>query len=154
MDLWELTPGKSSIMLLGIYHPPPSNRNIHTNENVIDEFLELFLDLSKKYMDLLIMGDFNIHYYCDDDIRGQQFQDSMEAMGLIQHVNFLTHTSGNIIDFVFTEQLSKFRVTKARKGPMLLDHKMVIWNLNIDKPDTQSIWKEFHNWKKVDLDNL
>ena len=31
---------------------------------------------------------------------------------------------------------------------------MVIWNLNIDKPDSQSIWKEFHNWKKVDLDDL
>ena len=24
-SLWELTSGKSNIMLLGIYHPPPSN---------------------------------------------------------------------------------------------------------------------------------
>ena len=37
---------------------------------------------------------------------------------------------------------------------MLSDHKMVIWNLNIDKQDTQSIWKEFHIWKNVDLDSL
>ena len=37
---------------------------------------------------------------------------------------------------------------------MLLDHKNVIWNLNIDKPDSQSIWKEFHSCKKVDLDHL
>ena len=36
--LWELTSGKSNIMLLGIYHHPPSNRNIHTNENFIAEF--------------------------------------------------------------------------------------------------------------------
>ena len=64
-----------------------------------------------KYMDLLIMGDFNIHYYHDDDIRGEQFQDSVETMGLIQHVNFMTCTSGNIIDLVLTEQLSKFKVT-------------------------------------------
>ena len=81
--LWELPSSKSYIMLLGIYHPPPSNRNIHTNENFPDKFLELFMDLSKKYMDLLIMGDFNIHYYCDYDIIGEQFQDSVEAMGLI-----------------------------------------------------------------------
>ena len=26
------------------------------------------MDLSKKYMDPLIMGDFNIHYYHDYDI--------------------------------------------------------------------------------------
>ena len=130
-------------MLLGIYHPPPSNRNVHTTENFIDEFLEMFMDLSKKYMSLLIKGYFNIHYYCDYDIISEQFQDSLEAMGLIQHVNFVTHTSGNIIDLVFTEQLSKFKVTKVRKGPTVLDHKMVIWNLNIDKQDNQSIWKEF-----------
>ena len=141
--LWELTSGKSNIMLLGIYHPSPSNRNVHTNEDFIDNFLELFMDLSKKYMDFLIMGDFNIHYYHDDDIIGEQFHDSMEAMGLIQHVNFVTDTSGNIIDLVFTKQLSKCKGTKVREGPMLLDHKMVIWNLDIDKPDTQSIWKEF-----------
>ena len=106
------------------------------------------MDLSKKYTDLLIMGDFNIHYYHDYDIISEQFQDLVEAVGLIQHVNFVTHTSGNIIDLVST------KVTKVREGPMLSDHKMVIWNLNIDKPDTQSIWKEFHNWKKVDLDDL
>ena len=109
------------------------------------------MDLSKKYTDLLIMGDFNFHYYCDDDIRSEQFQDAMEA---IQHVNFVTHTSGSIIDLVFTKQLSKFKVTKVREGPMLLNYKMVIWNLNIDKTDTQSIWKGFCNWKKVYLDDL
>ena len=114
----------------------------------------MFIDLSKKYTDLLIMGDFNIHYYHDYDLIGEQFQDSMEAMGLIQHVNFEMHTSGNITDLVFTEQLSTFKVTKVRKGPMLSEHKMVIWNLHIGKPDTQSIWKEFQNWKKVDLDDL
>ena len=66
----------------------------------------------------------------------------------------MTHTSGNITDLVFTEQLRKFKVTKVREGPMLLDHKMVIWNLNINKPDTQSILKEYCNWRKVDLDDL
>ena len=66
-------------MLLGIYHPTPSNRNVHTNENVIDRYLEMFLDLSKKYKDFLIMRDFIIYYYHDYDIIGEQFQDSMIA---------------------------------------------------------------------------
>ena len=57
----------------------------------------------------------------------------MEAMGLIQHVNFVPHTSGNVIDLVFTEQLTKFKTTKVRVGPMLSDHEMVILNLNIGK---------------------
>ena len=46
--LWDLTFGKSNIMLLGIYHPPPSNRYLHTNETFIDKFLEMFMDISKK----------------------------------------------------------------------------------------------------------
>ena len=95
--LWELTSGKSNIMLLGIYHPPPSKRNEHTNENFIDEFLELFMDLSMKYMNLLIIRNFNIHCYHDDDIRCEQLQDSMVAMGLMQHLNFVTNTSGTSV---------------------------------------------------------
>ena len=35
----------------------------HTNQQFIDEFLELFVDLSNRYLNMMIAGDFYIQYF-------------------------------------------------------------------------------------------
>ena len=63
------------------------------------------------------MGDFNhlINKQLDED--ASNFMESMSSVGLVQHVEFGTHESDNIIDLVFTESSSNFRVVKCRSGP-------------------------------------
>ena len=72
------------------YLPPPSDKNHHMNLQFIDEFLDLYMQLSKKHLNMIITGDFNIHYF-EEVKNAEQLKDMMEAMGLVQFVNFPTH---------------------------------------------------------------
>ena len=56
-----------------------------------------------KYNNILLLGNFNMH---TDDISSADniiFNDTMEALGLIQHVKSPTHRQGNILDLIFSE---------------------------------------------------
>ena len=59
----------------------------------------------------------------------------MSSVGLVQHVEFGTHESDNILDLVFTESSSDFSVVKCRSGPFVSDHCMVICDMALAKPE-------------------
>ena len=56
-------------------------------------------------------------------------------MGLVQHVDFGTHESNNILDLVFTESSSDFSVVRCRSGSFVSDHCMVICDIALAKPE-------------------
>ena len=87
--LWKIRNGKVEFEFLGIYHPLSLQLHKHTNQWIIDEFLEQFVDLSNRYLNMMI-GDFNCHVE-NKNVDADQFKDRMEAMGLVQHINFATH---------------------------------------------------------------
>ena len=88
---------------LGVYHPPPSEINVHTNQQFVNELLDLLTETMSKSNDIVIAGDFNNLYFSDIDGDGE-LEDTMETTALKQHVKNETHKSGNIIHLVFTEQ--------------------------------------------------
>ena len=55
---------------------------------------------------IMIMGDFNHHINKQLDEDAANFMESMSSVGLVQHVEFGTHESNNILDLVFTESSS------------------------------------------------
>ena len=62
------------------------------------------------------------------------FGDTIDALGLYQHVSFSTHRSGNVLDFgLLSDFTDEAKVLKAAPGPFLTDHKAVISTLNIKK---------------------
>ena len=61
--LWKIKSGKVEFEFLGIYHPPSLQLHKHTNQKFVDEFHELFVDLSNKYLNMMIEGDLNIHIF-------------------------------------------------------------------------------------------
>ena len=77
------------------------------------------------------MGDFNLHVSKDDDIDSAIFLDTIEAMGLYQHVTFPTHKQGNTLDLVISELENLSKVMTIAPGPYLTDHRAVISTLNI-----------------------
>ena len=50
------------------------------------------------------------------------FLDSMEAMGLQQHVTHPTHKSVNILDLLFTELITQIHIKDLSCGSFLSDH--------------------------------
>ena len=88
---WEFNIRNKQIHLTGIYHPPYSLRNKSTNRAFLDDFTTFVTELLPRWPDNLLLGDFNLHVSYDDDIDSTIFLDTIEAMGLYQHVTFATH---------------------------------------------------------------
>ena len=113
--VWKIEIKNKSLHVIGIYHPPPNAQDNATNNMFLDEITELLTALIPKYNNLIIMGDFNMHI---DDITNAEnliFNDTMEALGLLQQVRTPTHMQGNILDLKYIEDNSQLKYIETAK---------------------------------------
>ena len=96
----------------------------------IDEFTELILTTLPDNTNNVYIGDFNLHVNDDTESDPGIFNDTVEAMGLIQHEGFSTHKSGNILDLVLCDVCNNINIKSTMPGPYLSDHQAVITTLN------------------------
>ena len=102
--VWKITSKNFTVNFLLVYQPPlASTLNCFT-----DEFLVLLEEIIAQQQNIIILGDFSIHFNDDLDPYTIQFKDTMLALGLQQHVTESTHNLGNILDHVYSESLSKY----------------------------------------------
>ena len=100
---------------------------------------------------IIIMGDFNHHINKQlDEDASNFFMELMSSVGLVQHVNFGTHKSDNILDLVFTESSSDFSVVRCRSGPFVSDHCMVICDMALAKPEIKLRHITFRDLDSID----
>ena len=100
--IWTTRVRNKTLAIVGIYHPPlGSPRN--TPARFLDQVSELVQYLFTYHKNLVLLGDFNIHVNKLDNQDTQAYLDTMEALGLIQHINQQTHQLGNTLDLVYTE---------------------------------------------------
>ena len=128
---WELEVRNKKIHITGIYHPPYSLRNKSTNRAFLDEFTNFMTELVPRWLENVLLGDFNLHVSNDGDIDSTIFLDTIETLGLYQHVTFPTHKHGNTLDLVLSELGIKSRVMTSSPGPYLTDHRAVISTPNV-----------------------
>ena len=102
------------------------------------------------YKNMLIMGDFNIHYNDLNNPDTQMFSDTMIALGLEQKVNFFTHRWGNTIDLVFTEGLSTLRVNTVTPSPYFSDHCAIKLSVSVPKPEIERKNVKFRKTAEID----
>ena len=105
---WELKLKSTTLTMHGIYHPPPSLRNKTTN-------LEFASNTLPEHQNSIYIGDFNLHI-SKDDADPAIFNDSIEAMGLYQHVGFHTHQGGNILDLIISDIRQQTTVVSTAPG--------------------------------------
>ena len=117
--IWSMKANDTMSTVLALYHPPYSEKAPITNAMFLDEVTDFLATFLVEYNNIIIMGDFNIHVNNTNDPEAQIFLDTMEALGLDNHVNFATHNRGNILDLVLTEVLSSLLVVPCRQGPFL-----------------------------------
>ena len=144
--VWNIMFGNTSFQIMGMYHPP-SELHKHMNQKFLGELIELYATLSVRYLNLIIMGDFNVHSLMEKD-DSEQFKHMMEAVGLIQKVMLDMYVMGNILDPIFVEQVGNIKISNVKEGPMFLDQKLVECEIEIQKPEISKQSKTFRNWKK------
>ena len=91
-----------------------------------------------------------MHIYDLTDIEAQIFNDTMEALGLKQHVNFKNHHVGNILDLLFTEIAAKLTM-RIFKGRYISDHRAIVAEFDIGVQHTQSRSVTFRNLKQINV---
>ena len=128
---WLLAMKKKNITVTGIYHPPP--KNAITNRMFINDVTDHLITLLSTATNNIILGDFNMHINDTNSNDACTFLDTFTALGLIQHVTMSTHVKGNILNLMFTEEISSIKLTSCQASPFLSDHKLVTALLNIDR---------------------
>ena len=104
---WKVTLVNSFLNILGVYRPPDGSI-----PQFLDNFTELLVDIVASNTNLVTLGDFNIHVNDVNDPNASIFLDIMMALGLKQHVRGPTHKSGNCLDLIFMEEMSRTKVIK------------------------------------------
>ena len=114
---WSITSRNTNINIHGIYHPPYSLTNKITNQMFIDDFTEYVSTSLPDHSNNIYIGDFNLHVSDSQDTDAAIFNDSIEAMGLYQHIHFQTHKSGNVLDLLLSDITQVAGVITVAPGP-------------------------------------
>ena len=86
---------KIPITICGIYHPPSGSIQENTNTKFNDDITDLLTEYLPYEKNWLISGDFNINLNDCTSAEVMIFKDTMEALGLCQHVTL----GGSIIEW-------------------------------------------------------
>ena len=103
---------------------------------------------------LVVLGDFNIHVNDIDDPNARIFLDTMTALELKQHVRGPTHKSGNCLDLIFMEEMSRTKAIGCSQSMFVSDHNSIQCILNIPKEDCARKEVTHRKLKDVDLSQL
>ena len=94
-----------SFYIFTIYRPPSSS---------ISAFCAEFKSLLEHYItsnvDLIFLGDFNIHTDKQDDPNTVLFDRLLLTFNLNHYISFPTHDSGHILDLIITNASSKLAI--------------------------------------------
>ena len=130
---WQLALKHTSITIIAIYHPPPSNLTRVTNGEFLDEFTDWAAELVSTSKNVILVGDFNLHINNPNDDGACNFMETTQALGLNQNITFPTHVLGNTLDLIFSEANNKIKVGECTQGDYISDHCLITCILRTDK---------------------
>ena len=146
---WKITAKNSTFTLHCVYHPPYSLNNKTTNAMFIDEFTDFASMLIPDHINNIFIGDFNLHVSDPNDTNSAIFNDTIEAMGLLQHVGKSTHKSGNMLDLIISEIQGDTTIRTVNTGPYLSDHCAVIATLRAKRSNPNTKIKLIRGISKI-----
>ena len=111
------------VNLCVIYRPPDTS---------IASFCDDLMDYQERNVTspgrMIIVGDINIHTNKEQHPDSILFQETLDGLGLRDHVDFATHYFGNSLDAVITSQDDPI-VNTVVQGELFSDHHWVFFNI-------------------------
>ena len=144
--IWSTRVRNRILTTAGLYHPPLGNTR-NTPARFLDQVSELVQYLFTNHKNLVLLGDFNIHVNRLDNQDTQAYIDTMEALGLVQHIDQPTHQLGNTLDLIYTESLKPILVNHAFTSNFILDHCLVGIELQMKKQQVRIESSKTRNYK-------
>ena len=145
--IWQVSLKNKAIAILGIYHPPPNQDQ--TNTTFLDDITKLITSKLPNMENAIILGDLNMQIVDPTDNNSKIFVDTMEVLGLKQHVVEPTHQKGNILDLIFTEVTSQMNVRQLEMLDFISDHQLISATIDFKKDVLKITKKKIRNLKEV-----
>ena len=150
-SIWKINNKHLPCFLVIIYRPPYSPNHPITASAFIEEFSNFIADdLPNQHQDIIITGDFNIHFDDKFNTTTKAFNDLLQSFGLIQHVTSPTHVNGHTLDYIITHDNSDITVTTPSTDYFISDHCFVTTYININKPKVANQSISFRKIKEID----
>ena len=93
-----------TLRFVGLYHIPPSNNN-KLKKSLFVEQLSNYLEIATTLPGrLVLVGDFSVHWDCEDDSERVELATLLEDFDLVQHVKGPTHECGHTLNLVITRK--------------------------------------------------
>ena len=144
--IWSTRVRNRILPIAGLYHPPlGSTRN--TPARFLDQVSELVQYLFTNHKNLVLLGEFNVHVNRLDNQDTQAYIDTMEALGLVEHIDQPTHQLGNTLDLIYTESLEPILVNHAFTSSYISDHCLVGIELQMKKQQVRIESSKTRNYK-------
>ena len=137
---------------MGLFHLPPTNGM--TTTMFLDEVTELLKPPIPKYNNIMLLGDFSMHIEDTSNPDNIIFNDTMEALGLIQHVKSPTHRLGNILDFIFSEANGQLRMSNCQVDSYISGHAVITIDTNITKKRRPLTTMLIRDKSKLTMENM
>ena len=144
-----VTHDATTIRLIVLYRPPKAPRGT----DFFSDFAEIIDQYSLMSGQLLIVGDYNIHWDRVETPTTKRLVDLLDSTNLVQHVSEPTHRDGHIIDLVVTRQDDSI-VQATSVLSMLSDHMAIHVHLNVSKPPRPTKTISFRKIRSIDQDCL
>ena len=128
-----------------IYRSPTS-----ATRSFLDELALYISDLAVVREDILMAGDFNLHFHLPNASGVQYLKQILADNNMHQHVTQPTHRSGNMLDLVITRASSNIVTTTDVCNSSISDHYSVIFPLHVTKPRSSSQMRQVRNFKRMD----
>ena len=128
--------------IMGIYHPPPGN-NINS-AIFIDGITEFLTNRITKYINMVILGDLNIHI---DDLSytdSHMFNDTLQAFGFKQHVTSPSHKCRHTLDLIYSDINTELTLHNCIVHGFILDQTLITIDTTLKKASWETIEKI--NW--------
>ena len=128
---WTITNKNMPICITGVYHPPPPGRHnqLHVYWCYYGISYRCVIQTQKQCNTRRLQHPTEDLSSSDTVI----FNDTMEALGLEQHVKFPNNRCGNTLDLIFTEVWFSLTPATPHRGPLLSDHHLVSLQLHHKK---------------------
>ena len=150
--MWKTIASNIPVHLVGLYHPPPTDGT--TTTMFLDDITELFMTCIPKYDNIMLLGNFNMHIEDISNADSIIFNDTMEALGLIQHVKSPTHKQGNTLDLIFSEVNGQLGILNCQLNNYISDHAVITIDTNISKEEPPHTPKLIRDNSKLTKENM
>ena len=141
-----ITSSNSSFKLFVVYRP--SSLSMPTFFTEFESLLEFHISAS---IDLIFVGDFNIHIDDLNDVNSIHFLKLLNTFNLCQHVSFSTYNSGHVLDLIITNASSNLVTCPFLFYTYISDHKTVCVDIDLPKSNINKITFSYRQINKINF---